>query len=140
MNGENVPNVPSIYAIAEMNKRAEETTQKVRRELLRIGCFPRELRVLRQGSFLQFKHRQQIILADPDEVLALLRQLPDGLSVDEIWERINRTTQRESRGGAWTKSAVVIFACLLMVLLGLAIKLNAGDFLLDLFQRLHLTG
>jgi len=86
--GESVTGPVSIYAIAEMNKRAEEYTLKVRSELFRIGCHPAELSVLRQGVYLQMKYQQQIILVSPQEVFGVLHKIPRGTELEEIWERI----------------------------------------------------
>jgi len=77
-----------IYAIAEMSQRAEEGTLKVRSELFRIGCRPPDLSVLRQGGYLQMKCRQQIILVSPQEVLGVLRKIPRGTALSEVWERV----------------------------------------------------
>ena len=78
----------SIYAIAEMNRRAEEYTLKVRGELFRIGCSPERLQVVRQGAYLQMKHQQQIILVPPHEILSILQKIPVGAEEAVVWEKV----------------------------------------------------
>ncbi|SEA40153.1 hypothetical protein SAMN05660420_02008 [Desulfuromusa kysingii] len=78
----------SIYAIAEMSRRAEAGNLKVRSELFRIGCNPASLSVLRQGVYLQMTYREQIVLVSPQEVLGVLRKIPRGTALPEVWERI----------------------------------------------------
>ena len=101
----------SIYAIAEMNKRAEESALKVRSELFRIGCSPADLNVLRQGVYLQMKHQQQIILVSPQEVLGVLHKIPRGTELPEVWERICQHAhllERKKRlNRSWTVAAFV---------------------------------
>jgi hypothetical protein len=117
----------SIYAIAEMNKRAEECTLKVRSELFRIGCGTKEFQVLRQGSYIQMKHHNQIILADPYEVLMVLKKTKVGLEAEEVWGRINqnvRQLQRENRIRlGWS---IAIFVLLVVGAIALAIWTGLG--------------
>jgi hypothetical protein len=109
--GEPVTGPVSIYAIAEMNKRAEEYTLKVRSELSRIGCSLADLSVMRQGVYLQMKYQQQIILVSPQEVLGVLHKIPRGTELPEIWERVclhshKREKQRQLNRG-WTAAVFV---------------------------------
>jgi len=101
----------SIYAIAEMNKRAELYTLKVRSELFRIGCHPSELSVLRQGIYLQMKYQQQIILVSPQEILGVLHKIPRGTELPEIWERIcrhaHKVEKQKRRNRSWTAAVAV---------------------------------
>jgi hypothetical protein len=118
--GEAVNSPASIYAIAEMNKRAEEYALKVRSELFRIGCSPAELNVLRQGVYLQMKYQQQIILVPPQEVLGILHKIPRGTELPEIWERIcqhaHKLEKKKRLNRGWT-AAVFISLLLLAVFL-----------------------
>lgn len=102
----------NVYTIAEMNRRAEEAALKVRTELFRIGCAPKKIQVLKQGYYLQVRYRQQIILADPEEVLSALQKMPVGLEVPEIWGKILNNVcqvrQQSVRRIAWGIAAVVI--------------------------------
>lgn len=109
--GEPVTGPVSIYAIAEMAKRAEESTLKVRSELFRLGCDPSTINVLRQGVYLQMKCQQQIILVSPQEVLGILHKIPRGTELSEIWEHICQHAhqlekqKRLTRG--WTVAVLV---------------------------------
>lgn len=118
--GEPVTGPVSIYAIAEMNKRAEEYTLKVRSELFRIGCSPADLSVLRQGIYLQMKYQQQIILVSPQEVLGVLHKIPRGTDLSEIWERIcqhaHMLEKQKQLNHGWT-AAVFVSLLLLAVFL-----------------------
>ena len=87
----------SIYAIAEMNRRAEEYTLKVRSELFRIGCGTDGFQVLRQGTYIQIKYHNQIILADPSEVLMVLRKTSVGLDAEDVWGRVNQNVRQMQR-------------------------------------------
>lgn len=101
----------SIYAIAEMNKRAEEYTLKVRSELFRIGCNPSALNVLRQGVYLQMKYQQQIILVSPQEVLSILHKIPQGTELPEVWDRIcqhaHQLEKKKQLTRGWTSAVLV---------------------------------
>jgi hypothetical protein len=104
----------SIYAIAEMSKRAEEGTLKVSGELFRIGCSPSDLSVLRQGVYLQMKFRQQIILVSPQEVLGVLRKIPRGTELSEVWSCVFQHAHRFEKQRCLTHGRLV--AILLSVL------------------------
>jgi len=110
-SGETVTGATSIYAIAEMNKRAEEYVLKVRSELFRIGCRSSELSVLRRGIYLQMKYRQQMILVSPQEVLGVLYKIPRGADIEEIWERIcrhaHKLEKQKQLNHGWTTAAFV---------------------------------
>jgi hypothetical protein len=114
--GEPVTGPVSIYAIAEMNKRAEEYTLKVRSERFRIGCSPADLSVLGQGVYLQMKYQQQIILVSPQEVLGVLHKIPRGTELPEIWERIcqhaHKLEKQKRLNRGW--SVAVFFSLLLL--------------------------
>jgi hypothetical protein len=115
----------SIYAIAEMNRRAEEYTLKVRSELFRIGCTPERLQVLRQGVYLQMKYQQQIILVPPNEILGVLKKLPAGTEDAEIWEKVCEHSYQLDRQSKITRGWVVtVFASLLALLLFLVLLIK----------------
>lgn len=107
----------SMYAIAEMNKRAEEITLKIRGELFRIGCAPNRLKVLRQGSYLQLSYGQQIILAEPYEALITLKKTPVGVGEAEVWQRLSKTA-RQTRQQNLSKGDWVVGIGALLLLLG----------------------
>lgn len=113
----------SIYGIAELNRRAEEATLKVRGELSRIGCCPETIKVSRQGIYMLMQYCYQVILADPYEVLMILKKTPVGLSETEVWERINnnvRKIKRQNRKGSrWAigSLALMILATFLFLFL-----------------------
>jgi len=119
--GETVTGPVSIYAIAEMNKRAEEYTLKVRSELFRIGCSPADLSVLRQGVYLQMKYQQQIILVSPQEVLGVMHKIPRGTDLPEIWERIcqhaHKLEKQKRLNHGWTAAAILSLLLLAIFLM-----------------------
>ena len=89
-----------IYAITEMNRRAEEYVLKARSELFRIGCSPEKMKVLRQGPYLQMQYRRKIILADPGSVLMVLKKSAVGIDEEEVWGRVVanvRQVQRQNK-------------------------------------------
>ena len=102
----------SVYGIAELNRRAEEATLKVRGELSRIGCSADKMMVSRQGIYLLMKFSYQVILADPYEVLMVLKKTPVGLSESEVWERINGNVRNNKRQtfkiSAWAVGALAL--------------------------------
>ena len=110
-----------IYAIAEMNRRAEEYTLKARSELSRIGCSPEKLKVFRQGPYLQLQYRRNIILADPCGVLMVLKKTAVGLDEEKVWERVIdnvRQVQRQNkRVFGWISAAILGMVVILIFLL-----------------------
>lgn len=78
----------SIYALIEMNKRAEEYTLKVRSELFRIGCGPESIQVFRHGMYLKIIHKEQIVMISPQVILGALRKLPQTTEDTDIWKTI----------------------------------------------------
>jgi hypothetical protein len=102
----------SIFAIAEMNQRAAAATKQVRAELFRIGCAPAGIQVRQQGVYLQMRYRRQVLLADPEQVLAALEKMPVGLADAEVWQRVageGRRGQGYRRPGiVWTVAALAI--------------------------------
>ncbi|WP_303720215.1 hypothetical protein [Malonomonas rubra] len=109
----------SIYAIAEMNKRAEEYSLKVRSELFRIGCSPRQISVIRQGSYLQMKYQQQVILVPPQGILSVLQKIPQRADSSVIWERVcehSRFLEKQSQTTCGWLAAVASLLVLLVFL------------------------
>ncbi|HKJ04983.1 MAG TPA: hypothetical protein VJ974_05245 [Geopsychrobacteraceae bacterium] len=105
-----------LYGIAEMNRRAEELTLKVRSELSRIGFSPGKLKVHRQGIFIMMQYRYQAILADPYEVLIVLKKISRDLSDAEIWEQINKKVRQVQRQNlVMTRWSILCVACLAVV-------------------------
>lgn len=111
----------SIYALATMNQRAEESTLKVRSELSRLGCPLDRIPVLRQGAYIQLKYRKQIILAPPQAILSVLRKVPRGTAEAEIWARICTKIYQAERHRITSRGWTV---AVLISLLGLAIFLG----------------
>lgn len=119
-----VTSTVSIYAIAEMNRRAEEGTLKVRSELFRIGCSPSDLSVLRQGVYLQMKYQQQIVLASPQEVLWILRKIPRGTELSEVWELVFQHAHKLEQQKRLTYGglAVILLGVLVFVVFLIALR------------------
>ncbi len=89
----------SIYAIVEMNRRAETSTLKVRSELARIGSISGVLKVVRQGIYLQMQYRNQVALVDPQEALSVLHKIPRDTDETEVWRLLmehDRSPVKES--------------------------------------------
>jgi hypothetical protein len=114
----------SMYAIAEMNQRAEEMALRVRSELFRIGCLPEEIRVERRGPFLVLTCRNQTIHVDPFEVLILLRKTPTGLDSARVWAQIykkaHQTQKQKTPLSGWaivSIVSVIVFSVLLLITL-----------------------
>ena len=111
----------SIYAIAEMRKRAEESTLKVRGELSRIGCNPSTLNVLRQGVYLQMKYQQQIILVPPQEVLGVLHKIPRGAELPDVWvcicQHAHQLEMQKQLTRGWTPAVFVSFLMLVVFII-----------------------
>ena len=110
----------SIYAIAEMNKRAEEYSLKVRSELFRIGCSPKQISVIRQGSYLQMKYQQQILLAPPQGILSVLQKVSTGTDSASVWERIcehSRLIEKQSKTTcSWLAGLISLLAlCVFLI-------------------------
>ena len=93
----------SMKAISEMNRRTEEMILKVRSELFRNGSAPDNFSVERQGLFLQMTYRKQTICTDPYEVWIVLRKMNSGLDDKEIWERLSRVRQVQTRSACKLK-------------------------------------
>ncbi|WP_321368166.1 hypothetical protein [uncultured Desulfuromusa sp.] len=114
----------SIYAIAEMSRRAEEGTLKVRSELFRIGCKPSDLSVLRQGVYLQIKCRQQIILVSPQEVLGVLRKIPRGTELSEVFQLVFQHAHQLEEQKQLPPRGLVIILISLLILVAFLFALN----------------
>lgn len=80
----------SMYAIAEMNARAEQLVMRVRSELFRIGCSPANFAVVRSGPHVRMQYGNQQVEADPHEVLVALRGTPTGAEKDFVWQQMIR--------------------------------------------------
>lgn len=122
--GGHVASPVSIYAIAEMSRRAEEGTLKVRGELFRIGCRPSDLSVLRQGVYLQMKYQQQIILVSPQEVLGVLRKIPRGAELSEVWELVFQHAHKLEKQKRLTYGGVAAILLGLLLFVGFLIALR----------------
>jgi hypothetical protein len=83
----------SIYGIIEMNRRIEMTCQNVKRELLRIGCPPERIGVMRRGANLQINHQQQSITVPAQEVLGFLKNVPTGTDYSTVWKQVYENEQ-----------------------------------------------
>jgi hypothetical protein len=114
----------SIYAIAEMSRRAEESTLKVRSELFRIGCRPSDLSVLRQGVYLQMKYQQQIVLVSPQEVLGILRKIPRGTELSEVWELVFQHAHKLEKQKRLTYGGLAVILLSVLLFVGLLIALR----------------
>lgn len=114
--GQTMGSPAGLYGIAEMNRRAEELTLKVRSELSRIGFSPGQLKVHRQGIYIMMQYRYQAILADPYEVLIVLKKISRDLSDAEIWEQINKKVRQVQRQNlVMTRWSILCVACLAVV-------------------------
>ena len=89
----------SIYAVAEMNRRAEEELAMVRRELFRCGCPPAGIQVLRQGYLLQLSWRRELVRTDADKLLEVLKAMPTGSGESQVWAAIRSGLQDDARQG-----------------------------------------
>ena len=109
----------SMYGVAEMNQRAENTILHVRSELSRIGCAPDKLSVQRRGPCMMMTYGGQTIYCDPYEVMILLRGTVSDLDEAQVWERISEkvcVTQQQSSGmGGWTIIIVSTISILLLL-------------------------
>jgi len=107
----------NIYAIAEMNARAEQLVMRIRGELFRIGCPPERFNVERCGPHVRMCYRNQLIESDPQDVLVALKGLPTGAEDNRIWQRMTRRgieqVQNSPRGRGWLLGGVVLFVLLL---------------------------
>lgn len=114
----------SIHAIAEMNRRAEEYSLKVRSELFRIGCPPQQISVIRQGPYLQMKHQQQIIIAPPQGLLSVLQRIPAGAECTTVWGRICQHARLLDKQAKASRSWIAATLSLLALLVFLVIFLK----------------
>lgn len=89
----------SIFAVAEMHRRAEQELATVRRELLRCGSTPAGIQVIRQGYLLQLSCRQQLVRVDADQLLEILKAMPSGSDEAQVWTAIRSAFQNDGQQG-----------------------------------------
>ena len=109
----------SMFAIAAMNRRAEEALIKVRTELFRIGCAPQNLQIQKQGDSLQLRFQHQIILADTAEVLGILEKIPSGQAEAVVWAKVVTAVRQPGRNSLRpiTWSIVTVTITIVLILL-----------------------
>jgi hypothetical protein len=109
----------SMYAIAEMSQRAEETLLRIRSELFRIGCADKIL-IRRHGPFLEVAYRAQSIQAAPFEVLSILRATRSDLNDADVWDRVSKKAlqarQQSQQKDGWVVGLIMSTIILLLLI------------------------
>jgi len=106
-----------------LNQRAEEAALNARNELFRIGCAGEQVKVFAQGPYLQMKYLRQVILASPDEILAILKNIPSGLDERKVWEKIAAEVyQVQGQNYRWVAlSSLALLGVAILFILALAV-------------------
>ena len=96
----------TVIALAEMHRLAEETSPKVRQELVRLGCQD-EITIHLEDVNFRLKYHGRSLVIQPQILHHILKQIDSHQSSEHVWESITGESQ-ERKDSTMKKLALLM--------------------------------